>query len=142
MTAYLFRNVEIWDGEANDRYPGEVLVVGNRVSKVARGQGQISSEAAAETIDARGLTLMPGLVEGHCHLSFVGPLRTRTSARSRRRNTSCALAATRRSFSITGSRPVTRPRPPSCVSTWSCARKSKTAIWLDRAIAPPGRKSR
>ena len=75
MTAYLFRNVEIWDGEADDRYPGEVLVVGNRISKVARGQGQISSEAAAETIDARGLTLMPGLVEGHCHLSFVGPLR-------------------------------------------------------------------
>ena len=75
MAAYLFRNVEIWDGEADDRYPGEVLVVGNRVSKVARGQGQISSEAAAETIDAAGLTLMPGLVEGHCHLSFVGPTR-------------------------------------------------------------------
>src|SRR6202050_8930 len=75
MTAYLFRNVEIWDGEADDRYPGEVLVVGNRVSKVARGHGQISSEAAAETIDAAGLTLMPGLVEGHCHLSFVGPAR-------------------------------------------------------------------
>ena len=29
MTAYLFRNVEIWDGEVDDRYPGEVLVVGN-----------------------------------------------------------------------------------------------------------------
>src|SRR5580698_879496 len=75
MAAYLFRKVEIWDGEADDRYRGEVLVVGNRVSKVARGQGQISSEAAAETIDAAGLTLMPGLVEGHCHLSFVGPAR-------------------------------------------------------------------
>jgi imidazolonepropionase-like amidohydrolase len=75
MTAYLFRNVEIWDGEADDRYPGEVLVVENRISKVARGQGQIATEAAAETIDARGHTLMPGLVEGHCHLSFVGPLR-------------------------------------------------------------------
>src|ERR1700721_2099268 len=75
MAAYLFRNVEIWDGEADNRYPGEVLVVGNRISKVAKGQSQISSEAAAETIDAAGLTLMPGLVEGHCHLSFVGPLR-------------------------------------------------------------------
>jgi hypothetical protein len=64
MAAYLFRNVEIWDGEADDRYPGEVLVVGNRVSKVARGQGQISSEAAAETIRAgrdqtRGSALLP-----------------------------------------------------------------------------------
>ena len=75
MTAYLFRNVEIWDGARDERYPGEALVIGNRIAKVARGQGQISSESAGETIDGLGMTLMPGLVEGHCHLSFVGPLR-------------------------------------------------------------------
>ena len=62
MTAYLLRNVEIWDGESDDRYPGEVLVVGDRIDKVARGIGQISAEAALETINGSGLTLMPGLV--------------------------------------------------------------------------------
>lgn len=75
MTSYLFRNVEIWDGENDDRYPGEVLVTGNRITKVARGRNQIASEQAAEVIDGGGMTLMPGLVEGHCHLSFVGPRR-------------------------------------------------------------------
>jgi imidazolonepropionase-like amidohydrolase len=75
MTSYLFRNVQVWDGENDDRYPGEVLVEGNRIKAVARGSGQIDRAAAAEVIDGGGMTLMPGLVEGHCHLSFVGPLR-------------------------------------------------------------------
>jgi len=75
MSSYLFRNLQIWDGDGEDRYPGEVLVEKNRISKVARGRGQIAREAAEEVIDGGGMTLMPGLVEGHCHLSFVGPLR-------------------------------------------------------------------
>jgi len=72
--AYLFRNVQIWDGDNDDRYPGEVLVENNRIKAVASGNGQISREAV-EVIDGGGMTLMPGLVEGHCHLSFVNPLR-------------------------------------------------------------------
>jgi imidazolonepropionase-like amidohydrolase len=75
MAAFLFRNVWIWDGDGDDRYPGEVLVEGNRIKSVARGEGQISSEAATRSIDGKGMTLIPGLVEGHCHLSFVGPAR-------------------------------------------------------------------
>ena len=75
MTAHLFRNVSIWDGERDDPYPGEVLVEGNRIRTVARGSNQIAAEAASHTIDGKGMTLMPGLVEGHCHLSFVGPAR-------------------------------------------------------------------
>jgi imidazolonepropionase-like amidohydrolase len=75
MAAILFRNVQVWDGVADDRFPGEVLIVGNRIAKVARGEGQMAAEQAAETIDGSGLTLMPGLVEGHCHLSFCNPLR-------------------------------------------------------------------
>jgi len=75
MTAHLFRNVSIWDGERDDPYPGEVLVEGNRITTVARGSSRIAAEAASHTIDGKGMTLMPGLVEGHCHLSFVGPAR-------------------------------------------------------------------
>ena len=75
MTATLFRNVTIWDGINDASYPGEALVVGNRIKTVARGRGAISAENAAETIDGGGQFLMPGLVEGHCHLSFVGPAR-------------------------------------------------------------------
>jgi imidazolonepropionase-like amidohydrolase len=75
MTAYLFKNVTVWDGINDQSYPGEVLVEGNRIKKVARGVDTISAEGAGEVIDGDSQFLMPGLVEGHCHLSFTGPAR-------------------------------------------------------------------
>ena len=75
MAAYLFRNVNVWDGVNDEDYPGEVVVENNRIKTVARGRNVIASENAAEVIDGQGQFLMPGLVEGHCHLSFVGPAR-------------------------------------------------------------------
>lgn len=75
MSSFLFRNVTIWDGINDEPYAGEVLVEGNRIATVARGRQVISGENANQTIDGQGQFLMPGLVEGHCHLSFVGPAR-------------------------------------------------------------------
>ena len=72
--AYLIVNAQVWDGENDERYPAEVLIEHNRITAVARGQGQIRRDGA-EVIDGGGMTLMPGMVEGHCHLSFVGPAR-------------------------------------------------------------------
>jgi imidazolonepropionase-like amidohydrolase len=72
--AYLFKNVQVWDGESDERYPGEVLVEKNRITAVSRGHNQIQRDGVA-LIDGAGMTLMPGLVEGHCHLSFINPLR-------------------------------------------------------------------
>jgi imidazolonepropionase-like amidohydrolase len=72
MSAILIRNARVWDGAADEPFPGEVLVEGNRIRAVARGPGRIARERAAETIDAAGMFLMPGMVEGHCHPSFVG----------------------------------------------------------------------
>lgn len=67
----------IFDAIGDRRYPGEILVEGNRISAVARGTGQISPDRASDIIDGDGGTLMPGMVEGHCHLSFVGPSRNK-----------------------------------------------------------------
>lgn len=75
MSSYLIKNVRVWDGINDDAYQGEVLIEGNRITAVARGRDQISVENAAEVIDGDGQFLMPGMVEGHCHLSFVGPAR-------------------------------------------------------------------
>ena len=72
--AYLIANAQVWDGLGDDRYPADVLVDKNRIAAVARGHGELRRDGA-EIIDGSGLTLMPGLVEGHCHLSFVGPTR-------------------------------------------------------------------
>jgi len=72
MGAMLLANVEIWDGENDAAYPGEVLIEGNRIKSVAKARNQIAKERASDVIDGGGMFLMPGMVEGHCHLSFVG----------------------------------------------------------------------
>ncbi len=72
MCAVLLKNVMVWDGENDAAYPGEVLVEGNRIRAVARAKNQIAAERAARTIDGNGMFLIPGMVEGHCHPSFVG----------------------------------------------------------------------
>src|SRR5208282_1410837 len=72
--AFLIANAQVWDGENDERYPADVLIENSRVAAVARGHGQIRRDGA-EVIDGGGMTLMPGMVEGHCHLSFVGPAR-------------------------------------------------------------------
>lgn len=65
----------IWNGIDDRAFPGAVLVEGNRIASVARGAGQIAPDAAEIAIDCGGLFLMPGLVDGHSHLSFVDPVR-------------------------------------------------------------------
>jgi len=75
MPATLIRNVSVWDAIGDEAYPGEVLIEGNRIEAVAKGAEHITAESGAETIDGAGMFLMPGMVEGHCHLSFVGPAR-------------------------------------------------------------------
>jgi imidazolonepropionase-like amidohydrolase len=73
MDRFLIRNTQVWDGVADHRYPADVLVEGERIAAVARDRGQLADRAAgARVVDGAGLTLMPGLVEGHCHPSFTG----------------------------------------------------------------------
>jgi imidazolonepropionase-like amidohydrolase len=72
MASKLFTNVMVFDGTGRAGFPGEVLIQGNRIVKVAEGGDQIAREGAAEVIDGQGMTLMPGMTEGHCHLSFTG----------------------------------------------------------------------
>lgn len=73
MGAILFTNVQVFDGTGSDGFRGEVLVQGNRIRKVAKGgDGRIAREEASRVVDGRGMTLMPGMTEGHCHPSFTG----------------------------------------------------------------------
>lgn len=65
----LFANVMILDGSGRALFPGEVRVIGNRIDAVAEGGEQLPREGA-ELIDGHGMTLMPGLIEGHAHLTW------------------------------------------------------------------------
>ena len=64
-----------WDGSGTDAFHGDVYVVGNRIENVWPSASAPWVDEA-RIIDATGLTLMPGLVEGHAHLSFVGAPRS------------------------------------------------------------------
>ena len=71
MKPQLFTNVQVFDGEGTDPYPAEVLVEGNRIKTVARGSDPQMARDGAEVIDGGGNTLMPGLTEGHAHVTFT-----------------------------------------------------------------------
>lgn len=64
----LFRNVRVFDGSATAlSVPTNVLVRGNVIAAI--GPEAIPT-AATKTIDGRGRTLMPGLIDVHVHLTF------------------------------------------------------------------------
>jgi imidazolonepropionase-like amidohydrolase len=69
MANILFTNVRIFDGTGAQLYPGEVLIQGCRIARVARGTRALPTSGVV-TIDGGGATLMPGLVEAHTHFSW------------------------------------------------------------------------
>lgn len=73
----LFTNVKIYDGTSKALGAGEVLIQGNRIKKVASGSEKIA-RAGATVIDGGGATLMPGLINAHCHMSYTGPMAMET----------------------------------------------------------------
>ena len=69
MGNVLFTNVRIFDGTGALPYTGEVLVQGNRISRISRGARALPTSGIT-TVDGGGATLMPGLVEAHTHFSW------------------------------------------------------------------------
>ena len=68
MGRILIQNATIFDATGAKPYVGDVLVDGNRIAAVTSGGGD--SSGADQTIDATGMFCMPGMTEGHAHLSF------------------------------------------------------------------------
>lgn len=78
----VFSNVRILDGTGEAPYSGDVTVSGNRIKTISRsgggafGGGYASSGwgngngGGQQRIDGRGMTLMPGLIDAHLHLSW------------------------------------------------------------------------
>jgi imidazolonepropionase-like amidohydrolase len=71
MNRVLFRGANVWDGSGASAFPADVLVEGGRIKTVAKAPNRLAADGAT-VIEARGRTLMPGLVEGHAHISFGG----------------------------------------------------------------------
>jgi imidazolonepropionase-like amidohydrolase len=70
----LFQNVRIFDGKSGSlSAPANVLVRGNKIDKISTGPIAIDETTDVVTIDGRGRTLMPGLIDVHWHAMLVRP---------------------------------------------------------------------
>jgi imidazolonepropionase-like amidohydrolase len=74
VSGYLIEGGAVVDGTGRAPFAADVLVAGGRIEAV----GPEAASAAAgrpgiERIDARGRTVMPGLIDVHCHISFDEP---------------------------------------------------------------------
>lgn len=69
MARILICNATIWDATGSAPFAGDLLVDGNRIATVTPA-GASERPAADRVIDAAGRFLMPGMTEGHTHLSF------------------------------------------------------------------------
>jgi len=67
-----YTNVRVFDGGGEAPFMGEVLVQGDRISRVVKtGQGMRSAPiVGAQEVDGAGAFLMPGMVEAHTHFSW------------------------------------------------------------------------
>jgi imidazolonepropionase-like amidohydrolase len=67
MSSVLIADAAIWDATGRSAFKGSVLVAGNRIAAVSRSGERPKAD---RVIEADGKFLMPGMVEGHAHLSF------------------------------------------------------------------------
>ncbi|HEX2543734.1 MAG TPA: amidohydrolase family protein [Ramlibacter sp.] len=72
MADVLFTNARIFDGSGDTPFRGEVLVQGNRITRVTKsGTGSRAPQVGGVTmVDAAGAFLMPGMVESHTHFAW------------------------------------------------------------------------
>lgn len=69
-TFYLLRPDRVFDGEQMQE--GWQVLVHNHLIEAAGSAGSIKAPPGAITLDLKGMTLLPGLIEGHSHL-FLHP---------------------------------------------------------------------
>jgi imidazolonepropionase-like amidohydrolase len=73
QSTVLFQNVRIFDGKsAALSAPSNVLVRGNLIDKISTDPIQVDNTNVT-TIDGRGRTLMPGLIDVHWHAMLARP---------------------------------------------------------------------
>ena len=70
MSKYLFTNVNVLDCSGDNPFEGEVLVEGNEIVEISRKTGKLPRDGIEILDGGDDVTLMPGLVESHSHLSI------------------------------------------------------------------------
>lgn len=66
----LIRDVSIFDGETLRSGNNAVVVAGDRIEAIADAADAFDGQAFDTVIEGKGMTLMPGMVESHAHLTW------------------------------------------------------------------------
>ncbi|MCA0933898.1 amidohydrolase family protein [Lutimonas saemankumensis] len=69
-TYVLITNVNVWDAKGKDVVKADVLIENNLIQKVGTN---LKAPKGATTIDGKGGTLTPGLIDMHTHIMLNGP---------------------------------------------------------------------
>lgn len=77
MEAKVIKNGTLIDGTGAKPFENAVVVVeGSRITGVGRqGQVHLPQGPGVEVVDASGMTVMPGLIDGHLHMGTMGESR-------------------------------------------------------------------
>lgn len=71
LPATLFCGAQVIDGTGADPFVADVLILGNKIETVGAGAAADAQRLGVTDIrDMNGKTLMPGLIDAHCHISF------------------------------------------------------------------------
>lgn len=75
----VFTNARLIDGTGAPAYANAVIVISEGQFKAVGKAGQVSVPEDAEIIDVAGKTVIPGLIDGHMHMTSFAPTRYDTS---------------------------------------------------------------
>jgi len=72
VNSIVLQNASIIDGSGSMPYSGHLVIKENRIDSILKEE-VFSHDKEARVIDLKGKTLMPGLIDAHCHISFDEP---------------------------------------------------------------------
>jgi imidazolonepropionase-like amidohydrolase/ABC-type multidrug transport system permease subunit len=90
---FLIRGARIFVGDGTVIETGSVLVRGGKIAEIYEGEGPDPKTLKAETVEAAGKTILPGLIDVHVHLGAPGGLYPDMSKYDAEKSMRRALAA-------------------------------------------------
>ena len=69
--ALLIENGTVIDGTGRDPYPASVFIENGKIAAIGvDADKRAVHQRRVEKLDVKGMTVMPGLIDTHCHLAF------------------------------------------------------------------------
>ena len=72
VNSAVLKNASIIDGSGSAPYSGHLVIKENKIDSIHQ-EDTFSHDTKASIIDLKGKTVMPGLIDAHCHISFDEP---------------------------------------------------------------------